>query len=43
MVVVESNPKGSFDKAAVQALSKWKYEPHKDVEFTQIQKLVFKI
>ncbi|CAH6867571.1 Protein TonB [Vibrio chagasii] len=44
IVVVESNPKGIFDKAAVQALSKWKYEPHKDVEFiAQIQKLVFKI
>ncbi|CAH6796461.1 Protein TonB [Vibrio chagasii] len=44
IVVVESNPKGIFDKAAVQALSKWKYEPHKDVELiAQIQKLVFKI
>ncbi len=44
IVVVESNLKGIFDKAAVQALSKWKYEPLKDVEFiAQKQKLVFKI
>ncbi|MEZ8223350.1 energy transducer TonB [Vibrio splendidus] len=28
IVVIESIPKGIFEKVAVQALSKWKYEPH---------------
>ena len=33
-----------FEKVAVQALSKWKYEPLEDVELiAQKQKLVFKI
>ena len=44
IVVIESTPKGVFDKVAVQALSKWKYEPLKGVEvIAQKQKLVFKI
>ncbi|ELP9501568.1 energy transducer TonB [Vibrio alginolyticus] len=44
IVVIESTPKGVFEKAAVEALSKWKYEPLKDVELiAQKQKLVFKI
>ena len=44
IVVIESTPKGIFEKVAVQALSKWKYEPLKDVELiAQKQKLVFKI
>ena len=44
IVVIESSPKGIFEKVAVQALSKWKYEPLEDVELiAQKQKLVFKI
>ena len=26
-IVVESQPPGTFDRAAVQAVSKWRYEP----------------
>ncbi len=44
IVVIDSTPKGIFEKVAVQALSKWKYEPLEDVELiAQKQKLVFKI
>ncbi|GAJ74258.1 hypothetical protein JCM18904_5244 [Vibrio sp. JCM 18904] len=44
IVVIESSPpKGIFEKVAVQALSKWKYEPLEDVDLiAQKQKLVFK-
>ncbi|MEN2271679.1 energy transducer TonB [Vibrio diabolicus] len=28
IVVIESTPKGNFEKVAVQALSQWKYKPH---------------
>ncbi|EPO0026953.1 energy transducer TonB, partial [Vibrio alginolyticus] len=44
IVVIESSPKGIFEKVAVQSLSKWKYEPLEDVDLiAQKQKLVFKI
>ncbi|WP_286299795.1 energy transducer TonB [Vibrio apostichopi] len=44
IVVIESIPKGIFEKVAVQALSKWKYEPLKDVEpIAQKEKIEFKI
>lgn len=44
ITVVESNPEGVFDEAAVQALSKWKYGPLNHAESVpQKQKLEFKI